>query len=301
MVRKTVMAWLLDSDPSIRWQVLRDLAKAEETVVQTERDKVAESGWGAELLSQQTDHGDWSGDDPGLLRTIHCLILLKDLGVNPKTEKVKAMADKVTGLKWAYHGSQPFWDGEVEPCINGKVLAAGSYFGIRCERVLEKLLSEQLEDGGWNCEAPASSRSSFHTTIAVLEGLSEYEKAFGRNGDCAAARVKAEEYFLERKLFRRLSTGEVIDKAWLRFHFPPTWHYDVLRGLEYMRSSGRRPEARMAEAIEIVKVRRHQNERWPLVKPYPDDLLKFPMENNIGAASGWNTMRALRVLEWYDA
>lgn len=301
MIRKSVLSWLLDSDPSIRWQVLQDLVKAEEAIVQIERNKVAESGWGAELLSQQTDRGYWSGDDLGLLRTIHCLILLKDLGVNPKAEKAIAMVDKVTGLKWAYHGNQPFWDGEVEPCINGKVLAAGSYFGIRCERVLEKLLSEQLEDGGWNCEAPESKRSSFHTTIAVLEGLSEYEKAFGRTGDCTDARVKAEEYLLERRLFRRFSTGEVIDKAWLRFHFPPTWHYDVLRGLEYMRSSGRRPDERMGEAIEIVKLRRHQNSRWPLVKPYPDDLLKFPMETNIGAASKWNTMRALRVLEWYDA
>ena len=300
-VRPSVLKWLLSSEPSIRWQTLRDLADADAETVHRERAQVAETGWGAELLSQQTEQGAWQGDDLSLLRTIHCVVMLKDLGVDPHHAKVQSMLDKVASTKWEYHGSRAFFDGEVEPCMNGKVLTAGSYFGIKCDEVLARLLSEQLADGGWNCDAPPSVRSSFHTTICILEGLQEYEKAFGASSDTTNARARAEEFLLERKLYRRLSTGEVIDKTWTRFHFPPTWHYDLLRGLDYFRAAGSKPDPRIQEAIDVVQMRRHQNGRWPLVKPYKDDLLRFDMETQVGAASRWNTLRALRVLKWSES
>lgn len=301
MSYQSTITWLLNSDPAIRWQVMRDLADAEPAAVQAERALVAHTGWGAALLAQQTGEGLWQGDDATRLRTLYCVGLLMDLGADPQDEDVRTALGKAAAVRWVYHDNRPFFTGEVEPCINGKVLAAGSYFGIRCGEILARLLGEQLPDGGWNCEAPENSnRSSFHTTIAVLEGLLQYEKAFGADGDVKAAKARGEEYLLERRLFRRLSTGEVINKAWTRFHYPSTWHYDVLRGLEYFRAAGRH-DGRLAEAIDLVLLRRHQNGRWPLNKPYPEDLLQFNMETQIGAASRWITMKAMRVLRWYRA
>jgi hypothetical protein len=302
VIKKSLLTWLLDSDPSIRWQVLRDLADADRSVAFGERSKIAETGWGAALLAQQTPSGFWEGDDFTMLRTIYCLGLLKDMGLDPQHEKAQVMISRAaSNLRWDALDGRPFFDGETEPCVNGKILAAGSYFGIKCSKLLDLLLSEQLEDGGWNCDAPQSKRSSFHTTIAVLEGILAYEEAFGGSSQTGNARARAEEYLLERKLFRRHSTGEIIDKAWMRFHFPPTWHYDLLRGLEYMRTAQREPDERMGEAIEIVRLRRHQNGRWPIVKPYREDLLNFNMETQVGSASRWNTLRALRVLKWYES
>lgn len=300
-MKQSVLRWLMESDPAIRWQVLRDLLDAEPEAVRTERSRVARTGWGADLLAQQTERGEWQGDNLSLLRTTHCLVLLRDLGVSPQDPAVQTAVKRVADhLRWEYHGGNPFFEGEVEPCMNAKVLAVGSYFGIRCDRVLECLLGEQLVDGGWNCDAPLGQRSSFHTTIVVLEALLEHETAFGAIADTAAARARGEEYLLERRLLRRLSTGEIIERAWTRFHFPPQWHYDVLRGLEYFRTASRQPEERMNEAIDIVWQRRHQNGRWPLVKPWPDDLLHFDMETQVGAASRWSTLRALRVLRWAE-
>jgi hypothetical protein len=295
----SIITWLLNSDPAIRWQVMQDLLQEDHAAVQMERSLVARTGWGAELISQQTESGLWQGDDIGLMRTTYCLGLLKTLGVLPQDERVKAMLAQVIEVKWEYHGHQPFFQGEVETCVNGKVLEIGSYFGIRCAVVLERLLDKQRADGGWNCEED-SLRSSFHSTIAVLEGMSAYEKAFGGTADTGGARQRAEEYLLQRQLLRRLSTNEIIDKAWTRFHFPLTWHYDLLWGLDYLRAAGHKPDERMAEAIGFVRLRRHQNGRWPLVKPYSEDLIKFDMETQVGAASRWNTLRAMRVLKWYE-
>jgi hypothetical protein len=202
-------------------------------------------------------------------------------------------------LTWRYWDNRPFFDGETEPCINGRILAMGAYFGDPNDRLAEQLLSEQLADGGWNCEAPKSQRSSFHSTINVLEGLLAYEQAKGPTPAVTDARHRAEEYLLERRMFRSLSTGEVIDRKWTRFNFPPTYHYDVLRGLDYLCSAGVRPDERAAEAVDLVASRAHQNGRWPLREHHPDRL-PFDMETEVGHASRWITLRALRVLDWYS-
>ncbi len=206
--------------------------------------------------------------------------------------------------------NRPFLHGETEPCINGRILAVGSYFKKPSRALANQLLREQLEDGGWNCEAvepspkrPKSRRSSFHTTICVLEGLLEYERAGWKSSDVAKsvsrARKKAEDYLLERRMFRSLRSGEVIDKRWLRFSFPPFWHYDVLRGLDYLRNVGIKPDSRVSEAIEVVISRRHQNGRWPLNLRHSEHI-PLEMEAGVGRASRWNTLRALRVLRWYN-
>lgn len=293
------MKWLLDSDPAIRWQVMRDLTDEPGEAVAAERSRVASEGWGSQLLDLQAPEGHWGfADDPGWMTTVYTLVLLKDFGVDPASERVRRaiglVRDRIT---WRQLDGRPYFDGETEPCINGAILATGAYFGEARERLVDRLLSEQLEDGGWNCDAPSSERSSFHSTICVLEGLLEYEKARGVASATTQARVRAQEYLLTRRMFRSSTSGKVIDHAWMRFSFPPTWHYDVLRGLDYLRSAGVEPDERVAEAVEWVRKKRHQNGRWPLHVLHPDRI-PFDMEPGVGRASRWNTLRALRVLDW---
>jgi hypothetical protein len=298
------MRWLLDSDPAIRWQVMRDLGGEADEAVTAERSRIASEGWGAKLLDRQRPDGKW-GDgtsDPQWASTLHTLLLLRAMGLDPGSERTRAMVrvvrDRVT---WGPEfGDSPFFEGEVEPCINGGTLALGSFFGEASDRLVDRLLGEQLKDGGWNCEAERGSvRSSFHTTICVLEGLLEYEKAKGANAAVTNARARAHEYLLERRMFRRLSTGKVIDPSWTRFCFPTTWHYDVLRGLDYLRGAGVERDERVAEAIGLLLKRQHQNGRWPLHKPHADPI-HLDMEGGQGKPSRWNTLRALRVLGWWS-
>ncbi len=189
------MEWLLDSDPSIRWQVLRDLTDQPDDVVAAERARVASEGWGARLLERQTPDGQWG--ESGYTRWIdspdgkacHALILLREMGLDPASAEARRAVGRVRDHITLSEGGQPFFEGEVEACINGRLLNLGAYFGEPCE-VLERLLGEQLDDGGWNCEAPPSVRSSFHSTICVLEGLLEYERANGATPAVTAARAR---------------------------------------------------------------------------------------------------------------
>jgi hypothetical protein len=198
------------------------------------------------------------------------------------------------------HAGQPFFSGEVEPCINGRTVSLGLYFEQDMAAVVARLLGEQLEDGGWNCEMENGSvRSSFHTTINVLEGLLAYERAKGGSAESIAARRRGEEYLLERKLFRRKSTGDVINADWLKFSFPTRWHYDVLRALDYFRSAGAAPDTRMAEAIDLLRSKRQADGSWLLENTHRGNV-HFALEDGDGRPSRWNTLRALRVLQWYE-
>ncbi|HEX5440782.1 MAG TPA: hypothetical protein VFW76_07860 [Ktedonobacterales bacterium] len=310
-----VIQWLLDSDPAIRWQTLRDVIHAPEEDVASERTKVATEGWGAHVLAGQGADGYWGAGtpNPGWV-TQQTLLLLRDMGLDPTSaETRRAVALARENVTWvgvlpqdaAWHG-KPLFAGEVEPCINGRVVAVGAYFGEDVRGVVDRLLGEQLADGGWNCERErGSTRGSFHTTICVLEGLLEYERATGWASSPAvtAARERGQAYLLERQMLRRLSTGAEIDPAWSHFSFPTGYHYDVLRGLEYLRSAGikpERPDARLAEAIDRVASRRGADGRWPLENAHPDELDAEPGVAE-GQPSRWNTLRALRVLDWYAA
>jgi hypothetical protein len=307
-----LLDWLLDSDPAIRWQVLRDLADAPAEVVAAERARVANEGWGARLLASQGEDGQWAGgalfpngkwdrDQPQpWTATAYALVDLQDFGVDPRDEKLRRAVTQVREHSRWEHARQRFFSGEVEPCINGMVVALGAYFEQDVHGVVARLLAEQLEDGGWNCEAENGSvRSSFHTTIRVLEGLLAHERATGGSVQSIAARRRAEEYLLERKLFRRKSTGVVVDPAWLQFSFPTRWHYDVLRGLEYFRAAGDPPDPRMDEAIELLRSKQQPDGTWLLENTHPG-AIHFALEEGDGRPSRWNTLRALRVLRWYE-
>jgi hypothetical protein len=327
-----VIEWLLAGDPAIRWQVMRDLTDAPAEVVAAERGRVTYEGWGARLLALQQDSGQWDAGVPefpseaaakwwrslgperqGTLfplwtSTTWSLALLRAFGLDPKSPAARRAVGLVHAhVRWE-HDAEPFFSGEVEPCINGRTVALGAYFGVDVEPVVTRLLGEQMSDGGWNCEQEnGSTRGSFHTTIDVLEGLLEYERAAGGSvPEVTAARVRGQEYLLERKLLRSLSTGQVIDfdrkteapATWTQFSFPTYWHYDVLRALDYLRAADFVPDERVAEAVELVESKRDADGRWPLENSY-SGRLHFPMDEGDGKPSRWNTLRALRVLKWY--
>jgi hypothetical protein len=297
-----VVDWLLDSDPAIRWQVMRDLTHEPADFVAAERSRIASEGWGARLLALQGPDGQWGGGTlfPEWTSTTHTLLLLRYMGLDPTSAQARrALALVRDNVKWD-HAGQDYFSGEVEPCINGKAVAIGSYFGQDVGSIVDRLLGEQLTDGGWNCEAErGSTRSSFHSTIDVLEGLSEHEQAEGASPEVTAARRKGEAYLLDRHMFRRLSTGAVVDPEWRQFSFPPRYLYDVLRGLDYLRSAHAEPDERAAEAIDLVKSKRAADGRWPLENPHPGAVY-FDMDEGEGKPSRWNTLRAMRVLDWYE-
>jgi hypothetical protein len=307
-----VLAWLLDGDPSVRWQARRDLLSTPPDEVAAERARVATEGHCARLLAAQGADGTWAGVawNRGWDSTMHVLMLLRELGLDPASRPARRAVDLVSErVTWRGCGppecdDNPFFAGETEPCINAQVAVAGAYFGADVSALVGRLLAGQLPDGGWNCEAPhGSGRSSFNTTICVLEALLEYERASGAPPEAGQARQRGQEYLLDRGLMRRHSTGEVIERdrkggnSWARFAFPAWWHYDVLRGLDYLRSAGAAPDDRVREAVTLVASRRGGQGRWPLDIRYPGRL-PVELDDGEGQPSRWNTLRALRVLRW---
>jgi hypothetical protein len=298
---RKVVEWLLDADPAIRWQVLRDLADAPAEEVARERARIAHEGWGAQILANQDPDGRWGAGTffprgTGTFDTLHLLYLL---GIDPADEAVRrAIAPVHEAARWDYDPSFRFWDGEVEPCINGRVVAIGTYFGQPMTRVVERLLTEQMADGGWNCEQEnGSTRGSFDTTISVLEGLLEFERTTGSNGDVSAARRRGEEYLLERRLLHRLSDDEIGQDRWLELGFPYSWPYDVGRALDYFRSARPTPDERMAEALDILEAKRDPSGRWPHDVTYHEEL-QGELGESAGQPSRWMTLHGLRILRW---
>jgi hypothetical protein len=314
-----VIDWLLDSDPSIRWQVMRDVLGAPESDWRAERAKVETTGWGARLLSVEDEDGQWAGgafvprdfdfsewQEVGQpwTATAFSLSQLREFGLDPASERAKRAVELIgVNSRWD-HAGEPYWQGEVEECINGRMVADGAYFGVDVSPVVGRLAGERLADGGWNCErANGSARSSFATTINVLEGFLEYERATGGTPESRAARTSGEEYLLERNLFRRLRTGEPADLQFLSFLYPNRWRYDVLRALDYFRSAaaltGGAPDPRLGDAVDHLRSRRLEDGRWPLDRTLPGRVW-FELDDGAGQPSRWVTLRAMRVLSWWE-
>jgi hypothetical protein len=309
-----VLQWLLDGDPSIRWQTLRDLCGAKANIVERERKKIPRHGWGARLLAKQDAEGTWargkSGDSglysPKWISTTYTMMLLRDFGLPPASRQAKRACKHLLegGLQpdgGINYGTWAKWTRRGEACVTGMVLSLLSYFQYdddRLDTLVGHLLEQQMPDGGWNCRRPRGAiHSSVHTTISVLEGLRHYELYRGSDRKVRDAQRLGREFLLAHRLFRSHRTGAVIRPEFLRFSFPPRWHYDILRALDHFQAIDAPRDPRLAEAMDIVRQSRRADGRWLLQNRYPGKIY-FELET-VGQPSRWNTLRALRVLKWW--
>jgi hypothetical protein len=304
--RTYTIDWLLQSDPSIRWQVQKDLLEMDKSVWEEVRRRIAQEGWGKALLDLRQPDGRWGGGwySPKWISTHYTLMLLRRMGLCPDNHQA---CESILLLleKGCYH------DGGInlfatfdhsETCVTGMILSLSSYFNIPLEKfrtLIDFLLDQQMEDGGWNCESFRGARhSSMHTTISVLEGLWEFEKKYDQNKDhIRQARRKAHEFLFIHRLFKSDTTGEIIDPKWTRLSFPPRWRYDILRVLDYFQDCSGEKDDRMTEAIDIL-LTKEKNGCWPLQSKHAGRVF-FEMEKP-GLPSRWNTLRSLRVLNWWE-
>ncbi|MBI1913580.1 MAG: hypothetical protein HYS12_02315 [Planctomycetes bacterium] len=307
-----VSRWLLDGDPAIRWQVLRDVIGAAERTVERERQKVTREGWGARLLARQDPEGTWAGglsSDGGLYSpkwtsTTYTMLMLRDFGL-PTTNRQarKACTLLLDGGLQRDGGINYGCRGRSETCITGMVLSLLSYFECdddRLDTIADHLLEQQMPDGGWNCRRRyGATHASVHTTMSVLEGLRLYELHRGRKLQAVrAAQRRGRKFLLMHRLFRSDRTGEIIKPVFTRFAFPPRWHYDILRALDHFQAVNAPRDQRLAEAIEIVQSTQRGDGRWSLQNRWQGTTY-FELER-LGAPSRWNTLRALRVLKWWN-
>ncbi|MCP2244606.1 squalene cyclase [Lentzea aerocolonigenes] len=302
--------WLLDSDPALRWQVQRDLLCAPEEVWRATRGLVAVEGFGARLLGLQGVDGMWGGgaffplgydgkeDGQPWTATTWSLNSLREWGLDASVLQARRTVELLAeGCRWEYEGL-PYWGGEVDCCINGWTLANGVWLGAPVEGIAEWFVSHQLEDGGWNCEWGAgAARSSFHSTLNSLKGLLAHELATGGTPETRAARRKGEEYLLERRLFRRLSTGEPVGEWATRFRSPFRWEYSVLNAADYFWQAGVR-DPRMAEAVELIRRARQADGTWLQGGRHPGRVW-FEIDVEPGEPSKWLTLVGARVLRWW--
>jgi hypothetical protein len=301
--------WLLEGDPAIRWQVLRDLIGAPPETVVPVRRRVASEGWGKRLLASQDASGTWGGGlyTPKWTSTTYTLLLLRRLGLEPQNRSARLGAQILLDRARWMDGGVSYWKTVklAELCVNGMVLSIASYFRLedpRVEDVLGLLADRQLADGGWNCDPRSDGHhSSFHTTVSVLEGLAAWEDAHHDRSpiDVRDVMRRAWEFFATHRLYRSHRTGDVIDARWTRFSFPPRWYYDVLRGLDHLASRDAPRDDRYCDAIDLVRARRKADGRWALQNPHRGQRDHFAMEV-AGRPSRWNTLRAARVLTWWE-
>jgi hypothetical protein len=302
---ETAIDWLLAGDPSIRWQTLRDLTDSPPEAVASEQARVADVGWGMQLLTRQDPTGTWAGGlyTPKWTSTTYTMLLLRDMGLPPGNVQCARACELLLDRGFHHDGGVAFgWD-RSEACVTGMVLSILASFRVddeRLDRIAEHLLERQMEDGGWNCRRVFGAvHSSVHTTILVLEGLADYRRFRGRNLlKLKAAQRRGREFLLIHRLFRSHRSGEVIKPVFLRLAFPPRWHYDILRALDHFRAVDAPGDERLIEAINLLKSKQLPDGRWKLDHAFPGREF-FKLER-VGSPSRWNTLRALRVLSWWE-
>lgn len=302
--------WLLDGDPAIRWQTLHDLVGAAERTVEREQGRVERDGWGARLLAKQDPNGMWAGGlySPKWTSTTYTMLMLRDFGLAANNRQARKACTLLLerGLQrdgGINYGTWAKWTGQSETCITGMVLSILSHFAYdddSLDTIADHLLAQQMPDGGWNCRRhQGATHASVHTTISVLESLRLYETHRQRKVRVVrTAQRRGREFLLMHRLFRSHRTGEIIKPIFTRFSFPPRWHYDILRALDYFQSVNAPYDQRLTEAIDIVRIGRGEDGRWSLQHSYKGKTY-FQLER-IGAPSRWNTLRALRVLKWWN-
>ncbi|MBB2989730.1 hypothetical protein FHR72_001193 [Mycolicibacterium iranicum] len=316
MVADGVIEWLLDSDPALRWQVERELCGAPTQVWEATRARVATEGFGARLLALQDPDGQWAGgayfpagfdfdtvesEGQPWTATTWSLNALREWGVDASVlQKRRTVELLTTNSRWEYD-DLPFWDGEVDCCINAWTLANGIWLGADVAGIADWFVEHQLGDGGWNCLwVEGATRSSYHSTLNALKGLLAVADAGFDTPEIRSARAAGEEYLLQRDLFRRLSTGEPVGPWVDNFTYPFRWRYSVLTALDYFAATRRPPDPRMASAVDMVRAARRPDGTWAQGQPDPGRVW-FDVDVAAGAPSKWLTLHASRVLTWWDA
>jgi hypothetical protein len=310
-----VLEYLKQGDPAIRWQVLRDLEDAPADAVSAEQARVATEGWGARLLELQSEDGQWDGaayrpewaekyaNFFDVWSTTHfSLQSLMDFGLDPQSPEARRAVDRVEQrVRWSYN-DELYFQGEVEPCINGVALAIGAYFARDASRIAQTLVETQLSDGGWNCWVEdGDGVGSFHSTICALEGLRDWEIATGGTDAGRDARRRGEEYLLDRRLLFRASSGGIVDPRFTLITYPTRWYYDVLRAADYFRIARPERDERCAEAVDLIRSKALPIGMWKIENEHQGaSQLRFEDEGE-GFPSRWVTLRALRVLRWWDS
>jgi hypothetical protein len=301
-----ILDWLMAGDPAIQWQTQRDLMGAEPGVYDLTRQKIAETGWGAAYLEKQDPAGTWGGGlySPKWISTTYVLLDLRWLGLPAgHPQAMRGLAQLWSRGLYKDGGINLFHTIDYsETCINGMLLGLFSFFRYPDERIhsiVQFLLNEQMQDGGWNCERiKGATHSSFHSTLSVLEGLAEYRRFFGEEAvPTLAASLRAHEFLLIHRLYHSHRTGEIVDPSMTRMNFPPRWRYDFIRVLDYLRSVGAEPDERMQDGIELLQQKQRSDGRWPAYRPWAGRMF-FEMEKG-GEAGRWNTLLALRVMRWW--
>lgn len=307
----SVLTWLIDGDPAVRWQALRDLKPAGERTVRREQKRVATEGWGARLLELQDADGRWASGiyTPKWTSTTYTMLLLRSLGLEAGHPQAMRACRVLLDTGFCEDGGinfHPHKKERSETCVSSMVLAVLAWFGLedpRVDRLADHVIAQQMADGGWNCRAmpgySGATHGSFHTTILALEALLEYQRFRPQRAEPAReAQARGREFLLVHRLFRSHRTGAVVNAAMTRFAFPARWHYDVLRGLDYFCACDAAPDDRLRDALELLEGRRTREGVWPLQNRYVGKVF-FEMER-VGQPSRWNTLRALRVLRWSE-
>ncbi len=305
-----ILDWLMLGDPAIRWQVMRDLLGEPEAAWQPERQRTLETGWGAGLLARQDDDGGWGGGiySPKWVSTTYTLLTLCHIGIPRECAAAqrgaRLMLDRLLGK--ADDPKFPLNLAGMDRCIVGMALQVGAYFEVgdgRIEAILDNLLRERMPDGAWNCRKnrrPFPHHSSFNTTFNVLEGIQTAIEVAStpRFTELRAAEAGALEFALAHRLFKSHQTGEVIHPNFTQFSFPHRWFYDVLRGLEFFARVDAPHDPRLQDAMDLLYLKRLKDGAWRVQHRHSGRVF-FDMEKT-GAPSRWNTLRALRVLKWWE-
>ncbi len=306
-ISPSIIEWLLQGDPAIRWQVMRDVVGSTHAEVHAERSRTAAEGWGAQILAEQTFDGLFGGGiyNPKWISTTYSLLLLSRIGILPETKPIQKSCCLLLEKGIYRDGGINYFKSmkNSETCVTGMILSILSFFHYptnKYDLLLDYLMKEQLPDGGWNCRRYLGAHhGSFHTTINVLEGLQEYLNFTSRSkSEVVASRDRAVEFLLQHRLFRSHRTGRVVDSKMTRLSFPPRWRYDILRALDYFQFSKIPYDSRMDDALQILQKRRQKDGCWILQQRHPGKSF-FEMEE-VGKPSRWNTLRALRILKHYE-
>ncbi|MGY6498612.1 MAG: hypothetical protein ACXIUP_10340 [Microcella sp.] len=314
---RDVQDWLIKVDPSMEWQVLRDLQDEPKERYLIARARVPHSGWGEALLERQRPDGSWAADEPSGWAdspdgsATYALSILRLFEIDPDDSAVRAAIDRVhEGVTYIYQNPTPYFGGETEVCVNGMVLANAGYFHVEAEGpagIADRLLGQQLEDGGWNCDAPGSRRGSFHSTLCVLEGLLAWNR-WRPDPRLREALDRGIEYLMLRGAMHRLSTGEIVDSSFLVPASPPGWHYDIVRALDFLRDASVVADDRLGAALDHIETLRADNGRWQQGALHPGLDGEREREHWAGRAPGVGesvgtdspviTLRARRILRW---